>query len=963
MAVRTRRLPGFRFEVQAPPLDEVLPRMDIAVFVGFAAAGPLHVPVVVEDAAQFGAIFGDDAPLAWDERRGEVVDAYLAPAVRAFFRNGGLRCWVVRVAGAATTNRFPIPGLLRLGAGGALVPALAQARSPGSWSDPLSVGAALISRPLLLNAHDFGALTFELGHADPTEVGPGSLLRINASDDGRLDYALLCVVRVAEPQAAPPGAGPIEPHPRQQTVRVACDSPLWLRATPPALAPGAALTAQTLADGTPGSLITGRVVSFEGERSVLDLDLDPADAPAPGSFLRAVAGDEELWLTVEETRTVLLDASPPLPALRVSGAGIWRLKAAPALPSGVALACELLTYELSARHGAGAPVRLADLGFATGHPRCWSDLPSDDQLYRQGVPPRDGTERTLWSEVADPRFPLAGPQEDKETSRQADKQTASADALRVSVSPGLLVSYPLGMDVVPENYLGPLRQQDSALERDGLAVFGAELFLDERLSGVGVEGLLERADFLRYQSPTPSDLCGIHAALGIEEATIIAVPDAVQRGWAQISAEQPPPPMPSPSLPRPEWWHFRDCNSPAPIPLVHEPEWENFLRCGIRVLPPPVLTLDSGPDQAGTFVLRWTTLPGEDARYILEEAGDPGFAGATAIYGGGADRLTVYGRSQGDYYYRVRVEVGDETSDWSNGVVVQVLAAGRWVLKDEERYQPADLLAVQRALLRMCAARGDLFAALALPEHYREDAAIAHAALLAATPEAAIVGPVDVAPLSYGEATALNYGALYHPWTFGGDEMGTAVRQAPPDGAACGVLAKRALVRGCWVAPANEPFSEVVALTPAIARERRLDLQEAQVNLLRQEPRGFLALSADTLSADPELRPINVRRLLHLLRRLALRYGATYVFEPNDDAFRRLVRRTFTALLGELFQRGAFAGSRPETAYQVVTSDSAQDIEGGRLIVELRVAPAQPLTFLTVRLVQSGDRGLSVQER
>ena len=40
-AVRVRRLPGFRFETQAPPLPEVLPRMDIAVFVGFAAAGPL----------------------------------------------------------------------------------------------------------------------------------------------------------------------------------------------------------------------------------------------------------------------------------------------------------------------------------------------------------------------------------------------------------------------------------------------------------------------------------------------------------------------------------------------------------------------------------------------------------------------------------------------------------------------------------------------------------------------------------------------------------------------------------------------------------------------------------------------------------------------------------------------------------------------------------------------------------
>ena len=42
-----------------------------------------------------------------------------------------------------------------------------------------------------------------------------------------------------------------------------------------------------------------------------------------------------------------------------------------------------------------------------------------------------------------------------------------------------------------------------------------------------------------------------------------------------------------------------------------------------------------------------------------------------------------------------------------------------------------------------------------------------------------------------------------------------------------------------------------------------------------------MVLSADTLSDDPDLRPINVRRLLILLRRLALRLGATYVFEPQ----------------------------------------------------------------------------------
>ena len=84
----TRRLPGIRFEAQPPALAESLPRMDVAVFVGFAASGPLNMPVAVEDAAQFAAVFGEDAPLVWDRQRGETVYAYLAPAVRAFFRNG-----------------------------------------------------------------------------------------------------------------------------------------------------------------------------------------------------------------------------------------------------------------------------------------------------------------------------------------------------------------------------------------------------------------------------------------------------------------------------------------------------------------------------------------------------------------------------------------------------------------------------------------------------------------------------------------------------------------------------------------------------------------------------------------------------------------------------------------------------------------------------------------------------------
>jgi phage tail sheath protein FI len=118
-----------------------------------------------------------------------------------------------------------------------------------------------------------------------------------------------------------------------------------------------------------------------------------------------------------------------------------------------------------------------------------------------------------------------------------------------------------------------------------------------------------------------------------------------------------------------------------------------------------------------------------------------------------------------------------------------------------------------------------------------------------------------------------------------------------------------------------------------------------------------MTLDSDTLSDD--LRQINVRRLLSLLRRLAAKHGAEYVFEPNSERFRRQVQRGFSALLDLMFARGAFAGDTPATSYQVVVSETVnnfQSVEQGRFVVELRVAPSLPLKFVTVRLVQAGGR-------
>jgi phage tail sheath protein FI len=365
-------------------------------------------------------------------------------------------------------------------------------------------------------------------------------------------------------------------------------------------------------------------------------------------------------------------------------------------------------------------------------------------------------------------------------------------------------------------------------------------------------------------------------------------------------------------------------------------------------------------------ILEWNEVSGATG-YEVQEAAEPAMVSARSILAGEQTRLRRVRRFDRITYFRVRARRGDEFGPWSNTAWDVSTPATRPVLDDE--YDDAALLDVQRALLRMCAARGDLFALLALPAHYREAQALAHATALSwRVGEQELPVPGSVPPFNASEVLALSYGALYHPWLFVQVEgkMGTAVtRQIPPHGSVCGTFAKRAISRGAWVAPANERLSDVVSLVPKIKRESLLALFRSQINMVRQDPRGFLVLSADTLSPDAVLKPINVRRLLILLRRLAMREGLRYVFQNNDASFRQFVRNQFDRLLADLYVRGAFAGATPDQAYQVVVDErinTRQQVEQGRLIVELRVAPSRPMAFITIRLVQTGYEGLSIEE-
>jgi phage tail sheath protein FI len=179
------------------------------------------------------------------------------------------------------------------------------------------------------------------------------------------------------------------------------------------------------------------------------------------------------------------------------------------------------------------------------------------------------------------------------------------------------------------------------------------------------------------------------------------------------------------------------------------------------------------------------------------------------------------------------------------------------------------------------------------------------------------------------------------------------------------MIASRELAKQVWVAPANTQIQGVLGLLPVISDEDWADLFDLQFNLVRREPRDFRAMSAHTLSDTRDLLQISVRRLLIQLRKAALERGMEYVFRPNNEHFREAVRLEMDALLRLMFAGGAFTGAIPEEAYEITTSASVntpQSVDQGRFIAEIRVAPSEPMEFITVLLTRIGEDQLQATE-
>lgn len=983
---KIRRLPGFRFEAQTASREDVLPRMDVALFVGFASSGPIGIPVAVESAEQFKTIFGDDLPLVWDTEKSETVYAYLAPTVRSFFRNGGKRCWILRVArlepshkkplNRACYNFFPLSGLACVSFGEDevknILPAFARARAKGSWSDNLENSTAVLSKSIkllsLTGSNAEKTVSLEIG-ANET-IAAGDLLRFTFRDDKLTLLLAVDEIKEDEETHSPPKPKKT-PSFGKRIVRFTSKRFVWLKKLSEQILPEERYQIDvkmwngqngSLSDDSPQTFLSERSAVFSLEKpknkdlfqkvSLTFSNLPSAETPSIGSLLMTKLKNDLIGLQVETVNFGDDETSPKVEIICRAISCDRKIKQPVSKPQ-----VEVLAFELWIKKDKKSLVKLSDLAFNADHERFWGNLPTDEDLYHFAK--SSDKKNPSWMQKAEAvNFPLAG---------NGDRES---------------FYFPLFATALPETYLDAVSLLGTKLQRDGLEEFDEELFLDRKLKNTGSGNLINEAEFIRYLAFRPRSLWGIHSALvpetvmnvaaeslptnpsytsySLDECTIISVPDATHRGWSYTKDEGEilSPPLFSPPL-RPEWWHFQDCRNPD-VQKVSEPLRGNFLDYSIRVVETPEnLHVKEERVSSGKFTIIWKSDEiGKDLEFVLEESSTPKFEFPQEIYRGKERRFEVSERSAGVYFYRVRAEIGKDFSNWSIGLAVKIPAAENWSVNSVKDYKSDVLLAVQRALLRMCAARGDIFAVLNLPEHFEETNAFEYVGTLKTTKGFASE-TAGVEPFSTDETRALSFGAIYHPWLLTHEDDFEDFRNIPPDGANCGVMARRSYERGAWIAPANEKLQGILGLAKEIRRERYLDFQDNLINLVRHEPVGFLVLDSDTLSDDADWRSINVRRLISLLRRLAVKHGAEYVFEPNNERFRRQVQRGFAALLDLMFVRGAFAGATTATAYQVVVSEKVnnfQSLEQGRFIVELRVAPSLPLKFVTIRLINSGGR-------
>jgi phage tail sheath protein FI len=213
------------------------------------------------------------------------------------------------------------------------------------------------------------------------------------------------------------------------------------------------------------------------------------------------------------------------------------------------------------------------------------------------------------------------------------------------------------------------------------------------------------------------------------------------------------------------------------------------------------------------------------------------------------------------------------------------------------------------------------------------------------------------------------YAAIYYPRMVVVDPLTDSLLTIPPSGHMAGIYAQTDASRGVWKAPANIVINGIDSLEVKLSKGDQdiLNPEPNNICCLRDfeaQGRGLRVYGARCITSLTEWKYINVRRLFIFLE-ASLDQGTQWaVFEPNDQRLWNQLIQSVSAFLTTIWREGGLMGAKAEEAFFVKCGRdtmSQDDIDNGRLIMLVGVAPVFPAEFVIIRIGQWAG-GSSVQE-
>lgn len=208
----------------------------------------------------------------------------------------------------------------------------------------------------------------------------------------------------------------------------------------------------------------------------------------------------------------------------------------------------------------------------------------------------------------------------------------------------------------------------------------------------------------------------------------------------------------------------------------------------------------------------------------------------------------------------------------------------------------------------------------------------------------------------FRDAIDTKYAALYYPWLEVRDPSVRRNVVVAPALHMIGLYARVDVNRGVHKAPANEVIGGITRIALDVNQREQDMLNPKGINALRFFPgRGSRVWGARTLSSDSSWKYVNVRRIFIYVEASIDRGTQWVVFEPNDEPLWARVRATITNFLTTTWRSGMLQGTTPEEAFFVKcdrTTMTQDDIDNGRLICLIGIAPVKPAEFVIFRIQQ-----------